>query len=59
MKKNLSIQGYHRLIMCPQDTWSIGGGAYKAEKTYENFFSVFGYNLAKQKKKSVCKNAGI
>jgi hypothetical protein len=20
MKKNLSIQGYHRLIMCPQDT---------------------------------------
>jgi hypothetical protein len=58
MKKNLSIQGYHQLIMCPT-RHMINWGHTKWKKTYENFYSVFGYNLAKQKKKSVCKNAGI
>jgi len=58
MKKNLSIQGYHQLIMCPT-RHMINWGHTKQKKTYETFFLVYLDITLQSKKKSVRKHVGI
>jgi hypothetical protein len=56
-KKSTGVSSINHVPTRHMINW--GGGIQSRKKTYENFYSVFGYNLAKQKQKSVCKNAGI